>query len=75
MTTTKVRRTLTLDPDVVEALDNDPVGLSAAINAILREEVARRTRRAGLARRVADLEADDGPPDPADVERFARWMV
>ena len=42
----KVRKTLTLDPDVVDVLGSDPAGLSATVNALLREEVERRTLQA-----------------------------
>ena len=42
----KVRKTLMLDPDVVEVLGSDPAGLTATVNALLREEVERRKRQA-----------------------------
>lgn len=69
---TKVRKTLTLDPDVVEAFGDDPAALSATVNSILRQELERRQRRAVLAAFVAELDAKFGEPDPAEVERFRR---
>ncbi|MCL2424609.1 MAG: hypothetical protein FWD11_12085 [Micrococcales bacterium] len=70
----KVRRTVTLDPEVVSVLDQDPDGFSSTVNAILSAEVARRARRIALADHVSELDAQFGPADPAEVERFARWL-
>ena len=70
----KVRKTLTLDPDIVEVLGEDPTALSATINALLREEVDRRKRRASLKELVEEMERLHGPADPEDVERFRRAM-
>ena len=67
----KMRKTLTLDSDLVEALGAEAEeSLSAAINEALREVVARRHRRANLAELVAELEAQYGPADPAQVAEF-----
>lgn len=68
----KVRKTLTLDPDIVEVLGSDPAALSATVNALLRDEVDRRKRRASLKELIDELEQQYGPPDPEDVERFRR---
>ena len=70
----KVRKTLTLDPDVVATFGEDPSALSATVNAVLREEMLRRQRRAALAAFVAELNAAFGEPDPDDVERFRRAL-
>ena len=70
----KVRRTLTLDPDVVEAFGEDPASLSAAVNAVLRLEMERRQRRAALAAFVDDLAARYGEPDPEQVAYFERLL-
>ena len=71
---TKVRKTLTLDPELVMAFGDAEGGLSAAVNGALREHLARMERQDALATRIAELEAECGPADPADVERFARHM-
>lgn len=70
----KVRKTLTLDPDIVEVLGSDPAALSATVNALLREEVERRKRRTSLKELVEELEAHYGPADPEDVERARQAM-
>ncbi|MFT4187771.1 MAG: hypothetical protein QM621_04245 [Aeromicrobium sp.] len=69
---TKVRKTLTLDPDVIESFGDDPGALSATVNAILREELKRRSRRAALASFVEELNQEFGRPDPVEVERFRK---
>lgn len=73
--TTKVRKTLTLDPDVVEAFGDDPAALSAVVNSILAAEVDRRQRQAALKQFVAELIAEFGEPEAADVERFKRALA
>ena len=65
----KVRKTLTLDPDIVEALGADPAALSAIVNALLREEIERRTRQASLKELVGELREADGPPGPETPKR------
>ncbi len=70
----KLRKTLTLDPEVVETFGADPTTLSAAVNAVLREEMERRGRSAALAEYVDQLDAEFGAPDPAEVERFRRAL-
>ncbi len=69
-----MRKTLTLDPELVMAFGDAEGGLSAAVNGALREHLARMERQDALAARIAELEAECGPADPADVERFARHM-
>jgi len=45
----KVRKTLTLDNDLVQAFSSDdPDGFSASVNAVLRAEQERRIRLASL---------------------------
>ena len=70
----KVRKTLTLDPDIVEVLGSDPAALSATVNALLREEVERRKRRDNLRELVEELERLHGPADPDEVEKWRRLM-
>jgi len=69
----KVRRTLTLDADVVAAFEDTP-SLSAEVNTVLREELRRRVARAELEAFVARLDADFGAPDPEEVEHFANLL-
>lgn len=70
----KVRKTLTLDPDVVETFGDDTSALSATVNAVLRDEMERRSRRAALTALVAMLDEEYGEPDPAEVDRFRRAL-
>lgn len=74
MTTSKVRKTITLDPEVIEALGVDEAGLSTTINVILRDEVERRQRAAALAGLLATLEEERGPVDPDEVDHFRRLL-
>lgn len=71
---TKLRKTLTLDPDVVAVFGDDPTTLSATVNAVLRREMERRSRRAALAALVASLDTEFGEPEEAEVERFRRAL-
>jgi len=70
----KVRKTLTLDPEIVAALGDDPNALSSTVNTILAAEVARRARRAALGAFADRLDAEFGAPDPTEVERFTRLL-
>lgn len=70
----KVRKTLTLDPEVIAALGDDDVALSATINEILRHEVERRQRAAALSALLARLESERGPVDPDEVAHFRRLL-
>lgn len=70
----KVRRTLTLDPDVVEAFGEDPESLSAAVNAVLRVEMERREKRAALKAFVDELAARHGEPDPERVAYYEELL-
>ncbi|MDQ3371608.1 MAG: hypothetical protein M3469_09195 [Actinomycetota bacterium] len=74
MSTPKVRKTLTLDPELVDALGDDEAGLSSTVNAILREEVERRQRRAALSGLLARLELERGSVDEEQVEEFRRLL-
>ena len=66
----KVRKTVTLDDDLVQTFAaDDPDSLSAAINKILRDEQQRRARAASIRQLAADLEAELGPPDPDEVAK------
>ncbi len=74
MTQGKVRKTLTLDPEIIDALGGDDVALSTTINEILRGEVERRQRAAALGDLLARLEEERGPVDPDEVAEFRRLL-
>ena len=70
----KVRKTLTLDPEVVAALGDDPEALSTTVNAILVAEIQRRELQAALTRFVDRLDEEEVEPDPEAVDRFRRLL-
>lgn len=74
MSVAKVRKTLTLDPELVEALGDDDAGLSSTVNAILREEVERRQRLDALSKLLIRLETERGPVDQGRVTEFRRLL-
>lgn len=74
MTKGKVRKTLTLDPEVIDALGDDDLALSTTVNEILRDEVQRRQRAKALAAHLARLEGERGPVDADEVAAFRRLL-
>lgn len=74
MSTAKVRKTLTLDPELVEALGGDDTALSYTVNAILREEVDRRQRLSALSDLLSRMEAERGPVDEGQVAEYRRML-
>ena len=65
----KVRRTFTLDADIVDALATiDPDNLSGAVNTALRYALDRQAKRASLVTLAADLDAQFGHPDQAEID-------
>jgi hypothetical protein len=74
MSAAKIRKTLTLDPELVQALGEDDATLSSTINSILQDEVDRRQRRAALATLLDRLETQRGPVDPDRVNEYRRLL-
>ncbi len=70
----KVRKTITLDPEIIDVLGGDDMALSATINDILRAEINRRQRAAALAGLLARLENERGPVDADEVAEFRRLL-
>jgi hypothetical protein len=72
----KVRKTLTLDTDLVDTFSaDDPASLSAAVNAVLRAEQHRRARAASVRQLADDLDALYGPVDEEAVAVAAAMLV
>ncbi len=74
MSTAKVRKTLTLDPELVDALGDDDRALSYTVNTILREEVDRRQRLSALSGLLSRMEAERGPVDDERVAEYRRML-
>ena len=62
----KIRKTVTLDEDLVEVLGDDG-NLSAAINRALRRDVDQRRRTESLGAWLDELAAERGSLDEAEV--------
>lgn len=69
---------LTLDADLVEALEQEPDdALSAQVNAAVRSEVERRRRQHALRDLLGQLDRDDGAltdRDEEEIERYRRAL-
>jgi hypothetical protein len=64
----KVRKTLTLDVDLVETFSvDDADGFSASVNTVLRQEKERRARAESLRLLADELDAQFGPADAQEV--------
>ncbi|MDR1999114.1 MAG: hypothetical protein LBQ06_04115 [Frankiaceae bacterium] len=72
----KVRKTLTLDADLVDAFNaDDPESLSGAVNAVLRAEQRRREQVASVRQLADDLDALYGPADADEVAAAAALLA
>lgn len=75
MTTTKRKLSLSLDDDLVAALETSTEALSAQVNEAIRHEVARRRREHALQALLGRLDAEAGALDTEEDEReIARFM-
>lgn len=74
MSTAKVRKTLTLDPELVDALGGDDTALSQTVNTILHEEVDRRQRLSALSDLLSRLETERGPVDDERVAEYRQLL-
>jgi metal-responsive CopG/Arc/MetJ family transcriptional regulator len=74
--TAKRKVSVTLDADLVEALEADgSTTLSAEVNSALRAEFIRRARRQALAELLDHLAEERGALDtPQDETEIARYM-
>lgn len=71
----KRKMSVTLDEDLVAALEETEENLSAQINEAVRLVVEERRRRQDLRQLLDQLEATDGPPDEAEVRRFLELLA
>lgn len=71
----KAKRSVTLDADLVDAVERsrDP-NLSAILNDALRQHVDREREQAALVAWLDEMERAEGPLDPEEVASFARLL-
>lgn len=74
MSTAKVRKTLTLDPELIDARGGDERALSSTVNTILREQVDRRQRLNALSDLLSRMETERGPVDEERVAEYRRML-
>ena len=80
MTSSAKRKvSVTLDADLVEAMEADPAAtLSAEVNSALRAEFTRRKRQQALADLLDNLAGErgrlDSPEDEAEITRYMRLL-
>ena len=70
----KRKVSVTLDEDLVNALEAGDETLSAQVNAAVRLEVERRAREQLLAQWLDELAQVDGPVDEALVAAFEEML-
>jgi hypothetical protein len=68
----KVRKTLTLDEEVVEEFEQDEDSLSATVNRVLWAEIERRRRMAALGRTLKKWDEWYGPADQEKVAEYRK---
>jgi Post-segregation antitoxin CcdA len=75
MTLAKRKISVSLDEDLVSALEAEGESLSAQINSAVREEVEQRHRRQLLGELLDRLDREHGPVDEALVEKYVRLLA
>jgi antitoxin CcdA len=71
----KRKVSVTLDDDLVTALEGAGDTLSAQVNSAVRAEVERRARQQLLGSWLDEMEASDGPVDQALVASFEELLA
>jgi hypothetical protein len=74
MTLAKRKISVSLDEDLVSALEAQGEGLSAQINAAIREEIEHRRRRQLLRELLDQLDREHGPVDEALVQKYVQLL-
>ncbi len=70
----KRKISITLDEELVSALESGDATLSAQVNTAVRTEVERRAREQLLRQWLDQLEQADGPVDEAMVAAFEEML-
>lgn len=70
----KRKISVTLDDELVAALEGSDATLSSQVNEAVRIEVERRARRVLLVDWLSEIEAEDGPVDEPLVAKFEELL-
>ena len=74
MTAAKRKVSVSLDADLVEALEAADESLSAQVNSAVRAELEHRRRQRLLSQLLDRLDEEQGPSDPALVEKYVKLL-
>ena len=72
MTGSKVKKTVSIDADLVDFVGDG--NLSYEVNEALRFRLERQRRRAALGEWLDELDAELGPPDQEELAYFRRLL-
>ncbi len=71
---TKRKVSVTIDEDLVDALEDSEENLSAQVNEAIRLVVDRRRRQTALRLWLDELAEQEGPVDEDEVRRFLELL-
>jgi antitoxin CcdA len=74
MTFPKRKLSVSLDEDLVAELEREEQGLSAQVNAAVRNELERRRRNRLLTELLDQLDAEHGPVAESLIEKYVRLL-
>ena len=75
MGATKREISISLDEELVDALEAESESLSSQVNEAVRIECARRRRLVLLDEMLAEFERSAGPPDEALIEKYTELLA
>lgn len=75
MSTMKRTVLVSLDEDLVKALEAGSEPLSSQVNEAVRVELARRRHRAQLHEMPEEVDCSDGPVDEALVDKYTELLT
>lgn len=74
MTLTKRKVSVSLDEDLVAALEAEGESLSAQVNAAVREQLEQRRRRRLLGELLDRLDREHGPVDETLIAKYVQLL-
>jgi antitoxin CcdA len=75
MTAAKRKVSVSLDEDLVAALEAEGEGLSAQVNVAVRKDLDHRRRRRLLGELLDQLEREHGSPDEALIAKYMQLLA